>query len=402
MSRTPVFVVSLFFAAASPAQGPVAKVQVSSVVEHEFRPSVELLGEVEAIRRVDLGARIDGRVAELRFDEGLAVAAAAPLLVLETKSREIRLRGAKARLRAATEQLSEYRNGSRPEEIAKARTAVNEARALLEEAEEDLERERGKQKSEIGSKKDLAIATARVGARRAILAGLEAQLTLIQQGPRKEQIERAAADVELRKSEVAAIEDEIAKATVRAPFAGVVTQKPVEVGAYVRAGTNVCSLVQLDPIRVSVGVAESRLAHVKVGSEIALSFDAFPGERFVGKVRSVVPNADRLARSFPVKIDLANPKGRLLPGMSARVALPSGDGKASLGVPRDAVVRSARGSVVWKVEGNVVSPVPVKVGLGDGPLIAVSGALEKGDRVAVRGNEGLRPGQKVVVVGGKR
>lgn len=389
-------VLALMTSLVSAQRGP-AKVTTTQVVRHRFTPKLVVLGELEAKRTVDLGAEVAGRVASTTFEEGNRFQRGDPLLALDTKMREIQARGATARLRAAEQQLAEYRSGSRPEEVLEAEAVVARAVALLKEAEEDLERERGKQKSDIGSQKSLTVAKALAASRRAELESANQKLALVREGPRAEVIARAESDVALRKSELDAIQDEIRRAAVRAPFDCVVTQKRVGTGSYVRVGDPVASLVQIDPIRVTVSVPEKSVALVKIGTEISLKLDAFPKKDFRATVRAIIPSGDRLARAFPVRLEMPNPTLQLLPGMFVRASIPAGE-REGLAVPRDAVVSSPRGSVVYVVRDGTAQIAPVQTGESDGDLVEIRGRIDPGAEVVVRGNDGLRPGSPVVVL----
>ncbi|MCA8968978.1 MAG: efflux RND transporter periplasmic adaptor subunit [Planctomycetes bacterium] len=379
------------------AQGGPTKVTTVRVASHRFTPKFAVLGELEAKRTVQIGAEVAGRVASTEFEEGERFDEGESLLHLDTKTREIAARGAKARLEVARQQLAEYKAGARPEEILESEAGVERAKALLAEAEEDLERERGKQRSDIGSQKSLTVAAALAATRRAELASAEQQLALVRLGPRVEQLARAEAEVALRQSEVDAIEDEIQRATIKAPFTSAVVEKHVGTGSYVRAGDPVASLVQIDPIRVTLSVPERNLSLAKIGSEVRMRIDAFHDEEFRGEIKAIVPRGDKLARSFPVRLEMANKDGRLLPGMFVRAEL-EGESRDGMAVPRDAVVTSGTGSIVYTVVDGKASIVPVTLGEVDGDLVEIRGPLASGAEVIVRGNDGLRPGTPVVVL----
>lgn len=390
-----------FLACLLPAQGGPTKVTTARVRQHAFAERVQVLGEVEAKRTVQLGAEVAGRVASTSFEEGERFDEGAVLLRLDTGAREIAVRGAEARLEVARQQFAEFKAGSRREEILDAEANLEQAKALLIEAEEDLERERGKQQSDIGSQKTLTIANALAASRRAAVASAEQQLALVRKGPRIEQLARAEADVALRQAEVDTIKDEIARATIHAPFRCAVTQKLVGTGSFVRVGDPVASLVQIDPIRVTLSVPERHLALAKVGADVVLQVDAYEGEELRAEVRAIVPRGDGLARTFPVRLEVPNPDGRLLPGMFVRATL-VGTSRNKLAVPRDAVVTTSAGSVVYVVTDGKAAIVPVQALAVDGDLIEIEGPaggpITEGAEVIVRGNDGLRPGTAVEVL----
>lgn len=396
--RSALLALGLATSAACP-QGPPAKVTTTKVIRHTFRPSTTVLGEAEALRKVDVSTEVEGLVEELAVDEGARVEAGDLLLRLRTVTHEIRKRAAKAQLEIAKMWVDQYVRGTRPEEIDASKEAVAETEALLAEAEEDLERQKGLQESDVGSVKELMVARARAHSLRAILRKRKKELELLEQGPRAEVKARAEAQRALRQAELDQIEDEIVRARITAPFRGVLAQKLAEKGAYLRPGEAVFRLVQMDPIRVVVTVPEWLIGRVQQGTSLEIVFDAFPGESFEGKIDAIIPTADRTTRTFPVKLILDNKAYRILPGMVARAKIPTAEGGEALAVPRDAVVRGPMGTVVFKVADGAVQPAPVELGASAGQLVEVAGPLKEGDTVVRRGNEGLRPGQKVIVVG---
>ncbi len=377
------------------AQRP-AMVTTTRVVRHLFRPTIDVLGEVEAIRSVDVSTEIGGLVEQLDFTEGKLVKAGDPLLQFRTKMREIGRRVAEARLAAAKQQLAEYRRGSRPEEIVAAERAVAETEARLVEAKDDLARERAKLRSGIGSNKVLSAAVARAASLAATLGQLEARRDLVKKGPRAEVIARAEADVAIRRAELDQIDDELRRAKIVVPFDGVITRKLVERGAYVRPGDPVASVVQLDPVRASVAVPERYIATVERGAELELTLDAFPGKVFQARVQAIIPTGDPLARSFPVRLRLANHDQRILPGMAVRLRLPTAEGRKQLAVPRDALVHSPM-LALYKVVDGKAQIVPVRTAASDAGFVQVLGAIAEGDEIVLRGNDGLRPGQPLIV-----
>jgi RND family efflux transporter MFP subunit len=135
--------------------------------------------------------------------------------------------------------------------------------------------------------------------------------------------------------------------------------------------------------------------------------EAVAGKVYPATVSRIVPQADVRSRSFPVKIELSNPRGddghELKAGMLAQVTLAVGRPQPALLVPKDALVLGGTMTLVYVVESDpkkrtTVRAVPVQLGVADRGDIQVTGDLKAGQKVVVRGNERLRPGTHVVVV----
>jgi RND family efflux transporter MFP subunit len=178
-------------------------------------------------------------------------------------------------------------------------------------------------------------------------------------------------------------------------------------GAWVQQGMAVAEVVEIDPVEIEVFVPESNIGFVREGLQVIVRVEAIPGRSFDGEVVRIVPFADARARTFPVKVRVANPPESgihpLLPGMLAQVRLPTSVERRSLMVPKDALQLGGAQSAIMKiVDGKAVS-VAVATGASLEGLIAVepieAGTLAENDTIVVRGNERLRPGQQVAING---
>ncbi len=387
------------FAAPALAQpGGPSNVSVATVERRTFQIRVEALGWIEAVRATNVSAQVPGLVAEVLVEEGDRVEEGDVLLRLETLSRQIRKRRAEAELALDEQQLAEYRAGSRREDILEARASVGDAVAQLDEARLDRERIEALRGSDSVSEDEISSAQAVERSREAIRDQRQAILERLEAGPRPEVIARAEQSVAIRKAELDEIDDEIRKATIRAPFSGVVTEKLVEVGRYVNSGEALFSLVQTDPVRARLAVSEGDLRNLEVGQSATIGIAVAPDQRFQGTIRAIIPRGDPAAKTFPVTVRLDNENGMLLPGMSVKAFFDTMTKDGVLTVPSDAIAESPIGRVVFVVRDGKAERVPVRPGLTEKGLVVVEGEIEEGESVVVLGNETLRPGSPVRVV----
>ena len=225
-------------------------------------------------------------------------------------------------------------------------------------------------------------------------------------------VEAAKAEIDIARAALAQAEarDRRARALlerhrVRAPFAGVVRSKLVEIGQWVETSTALVELVETRFVRLEAPVPQFYFGRVVPGTRVAIRFDALPERVFEAAVTTTIPVSDVNARTFPVRVDLANEQGLLAPGMSARVAIRIEDdaSQTALIVPQDAIVRQPDGTAsVWTVEiedgVSKAARKPITTGrIYRDNIEVVSGDVAPGDRVVVRGNEILRPGQPVAI-----
>ncbi len=377
---------------------PPQKVRVSKVERRSFERSITAIGHLEALKTSNVGAVVEGPVESVEADAGSAVKNGQVLLTLRRTAREIRRRKAQAELRFAEQDLQEWETGSREEDKREASAAVAEARARVEEATRDLDRILELEKTSIVSARERTAAAAVVEGLKALYEQRKARHERVLTGARAEEIERARAQVEIKMAELEEIDDELSHTSLHAPFDGIIVEKWVERGTYVSKGDPVFTVIAVDPIRLMIDVPESAILRVRTGMKVRAVIAGREDFPVLGTVESIVPRGDPLAHSFPVRVLIDNPDHDLLPGMSAQADLTVESTEPLLAVPRDALVPSGGGRIVFTVRDGVVHPVTVKTGLESDGFVEVDGPLADGDLVVVRGNELLRPGQTVIVV----
>lgn len=366
------------------------------------------VGTVLPARTSDVGSAVDGRLVDLPITDGQHVAENEPIAELLRGILEIERAGAVAELDRRRQVLAELRAGSRTEEIEQARAAVAGYEARVAYARSRMARlsklvERGTSTAD-----ELQDAQTEVQAVEAQLRGSRAALALAEAGPRPEQIAQAAAAAAVQEAEVQRIDDQLGKHTIRAPFAGWVVERFTEKGQWVARGGLIARIAELDTVEVEAQVPESSIASLHEGVEVRLEFDAAADRAWIGTIARIVPQADLLSRSFPVRIRLANRivDGRpvIKGGMLARAWLPVGAAGSATVVPKDALVLGGPKPIVYCIDPSgsgegTVRPADVTLGAAVEGHVAVGGSLEPGTLVVIRGNERLRPGMRVSFAG---
>lgn len=385
----------------SRGQAPVPVV-VGRVATMQLAAGQAFVGTVVPARTSDVGSAVDGRLVEFPIVDGQHVAEGEPIAGLLRGLLEIERQGALAEMERRRQVLAELRAGSRPEEIDQARAIVAGFEARVAYARSRLARlgrlaERG-----TSTVDELQDAQTELQATEAQLAGAKAALALAEAGPRQEQVAQAAASAAVQEAEVERIDDQLAKHTIRAPFAGWVVERFTEKGQWVARGGLLARIAELDKVKIEAQIPELSVRFLKPGAEVRLEFDAAPDQTWVGTVARVVPQADLLSRSFPVEVTLENRvldgEPILKGGMLARVWLPVGKTGSATVVPKDAVVLGVARPFVYVIDGppgagtGTVRPVEVSLGAAVEGHVEVRGGVEAGQLVVIRGNERLRPG----------
>lgn len=216
---------------------------------------------------------------------------------------------------------------------------------------------------------------------------------------------RARYGAETAAANARVIEARLARTVVRSPLSGVLETRMVEVGSMVAPGTPVARVLDVDTLKVSAGVPERYAGAVRAGSAVVVMFDNLPGREFTGRTRFVGSAVTESNRTFLVDVAVPNAGGMLKPGMVAKVLLSMGEAREALLVPRESVLRTETGYVVYVVRDqdgrDVVEAAPVVTGSGSGNRVVIESGLQAGDRVVIVGQHQVAHGDFVAIVEGR-
>lgn len=180
---------------------------------------------------------------------------------------------------------------------------------------------------------------------------------------------------------------------VRAPFAGRVVNREIQVGEYANPGAGLVRLVDTRRLEVTARAPAALARNITAGDMIKVTNGVATMQ---AEVRAVVPVGDALSRMLELRLDL--PDSDWYIGSAVRVALPAAQARSVTAAPRDALVlRADRISVFVIAEDDTARRVDVKIGAAEGDFIEVIGEINTGDRLVIRGGERLRDGQKVTL-----
>ena len=398
-----VFVASYLEISFAQPPMPPATVRVEKVLKEKVPPTRDFFGTVYPSQKSMVGSAVDGRVVEYSVDSGQSVMKDQPLAQLLVGTISIEIDGAKAEKRLREAELEELQAGARPEEIAQAEAQLAASVALEAYAVSRLERTRqlAKAGGAISTEElELAVSQYRSAEQRKI--EFEESLRLLKAGPRKEQIAQAQARLDVQTEQVNLLEDRGKKYTLNALFDGYVVREYTEVGAWVKQGDPIAEVVNIDPVEIEVGVPEGTIRFLRRDLDVLVRVDAIGGKLLPGTISQIVPEADQRARTFPVKVRVANkPDSEELlirPGMLAKVTLPTSDPVEGLTISKDAAVFRGESATIYKaVDGKaVLVPIKIIASYGDRYLVEAEG-LKVDDIVVNRGNERVRPGQPLLI-----
>jgi membrane fusion protein, multidrug efflux system len=323
------------------AGNPPQTVSTTRAVVAQWRPQLEAVGSLRAVRGADLSLEVPGVVEEINFQSGDEVQAGAVLL---------RLRG--------------------DDEIAKLESL--EAVARLSQINYDRD---------VKQLKAQAISQAVV--------------------------DNDEANLRNNKAQVAQQKAIVDKKILRAPFAGQLGLRQVDLGQYLGAGTAIVTLQSLTPIYVDFLLPQQAFERIKVGQAVAAKVDAYPGKAFSGAITAINPKVDAATRNVQVRVTLENADHKLLPGMYATVDIDTGAPQSLVTLPQTAISYNPYGNLVYLVDDKgkdaagkpllVARQTFVTTGATRGDQVSVLKGVKEGDTVVTSGQMKLRNGSPLLI-----
>lgn len=377
---------------AQPGAGPTA-VAVAPIVERDVAPTQRLVGSVLPDRAALVASEVSGIVAGFPATEGQFLRKGELICQLDATRAELTVQQARGLLGSLQAKLAELENGTRAEDLRRWQAAWEEASAVYEKWKFERERIRGLYEARQSSDKEWHDVQMEFLAAERRQTQTSAQFEAARNGPRREEIDAARHDVAAQEAMLRNAERDRDRMAIAAPFDGFVVRKRSEIGEWLEAGGAVAEMVAVESVKVRVDAPERVAPFVKVGAAARVELEALREQR-EGRIARVIPMADMAARTFPIEIDLPNADHRIMPGMFAWVATPSGPTGRRLMAKRDAVVSQGSVQRVFVVretpEGMLATPIVVRTGIELADEIElISDELKDGELVVCRANERL-------------
>jgi membrane fusion protein, multidrug efflux system len=314
-------------------------------------PDLVLPGNIEANQQTPIYARVDGYIARWYVDIGAHVEPGQVLADIDAPQIDANLRMAKAQLELAEANLKlAQTNSVRSRQLSQNRVI----------AQQEL---------------DTVLAT--------------------------EQIQKATRDNAA--ASLKSAQDMKAFEQIRAPFAGTITARFIEVGSLVTSGSvatvqTLFDLAQSDPVRVLVNIPQADISRVRPGAPASITVDQYPNETFAGKIARDAGAFDPTSRTLRLEIDVPNPDGRLFAGMYAHARFSTPSPITALLIPNNAISIDAKGSRIAVVDSsNKINIKSVKLGRDFGTKTEILSGLNAQDRVVQNPADDLNEGMPVSI-----
>ncbi len=288
---------------------------------------IKVSGNIETTE-VDVGFKVSGRVVSRFFEEGDWVDQGKVLAKLDDEDLRNRLEVARATLMSAQARLSKLLAGSRPEEIRQAEAELNQAKFDLENKETQNERMKSLFERKVVPKETSDNAEAAFKIAKATFERAKENYLLVKEGPRKEDIEDARAQVDQARASVKLNETQLSYTTLYSPISGVVLVKSGEIGEVVNPGTSILTMADVENVWLKAYIPETNLSQVKWGQEVIVTTDLQPKKEYKGRISFISSQAEftpkqiqtekeRVTLVYRIKVDISNKNHELKPGMPA-------------------------------------------------------------------------------------
>jgi membrane fusion protein (multidrug efflux system) len=323
----------------------IANVRVQPAETRALRPFVDAIGNLKAYDEVVVSSEVDGIIRNITVDEGSVMPRGAMLATVADTDYDL--------------------------EVKRSDAAVKQAEASCENIKLEHQRKQALYKEELVTKQQFEDVATRLS-----LA--------------ESQCDSAKAGLALARAK-------LAKTKISSPLAGVVKEKKVSSGDYVKSGTPLFTIIHTDILKLDFTVTEQDAAKIKVGQDVVFQVDSAPGKEYRGRVDTIYPHLDEKTRTLMVEALIPNGDHSLKPGLFARVTLYTGSARETIVVAANAILYDESKTKIFVVEDNLAKGRDVKIGAKYGDMQEILTGVKDKETVVIVGQNNLAEGVKVNV-----
>ena len=387
---------------------PVTTLRVKPVTSYQVLRTYT--GSISAIRTSELGFERSGKLVRVFVKEGDRVKPGQPIASLDISNLQMQELQLKAQKAEATAKLEELVVGARPEDIAAARATVRDLKYQLELEKVKLKRRKYLHSQGAISREELDEIDFGEDALAARLDQAQSNLDELLAGTRREQIAAQRAVVKQLEASLSDLQITIAKSTIKAPFAGIVSERQIDEGTVVNSGQSVVRLVEDVSPEARIGIPTIVANKLRVGSSQTVQIN---NQTYSGKISSILPEVNPNTRTQVVVLALESSKNNILnPGQTVRLRLKDTIPTQGFWLPNKALNQGLRG--LWtcyvltkpKAENAnapshafVLEQRSVEILHQESDRVLVRGTLQPGEMIVAKGIHRLVPGQIVRPIG---
>jgi RND family efflux transporter MFP subunit len=318
----------------SPAEAAAAMVEVAKVLPRDILEFIESNGVIKAWQEAEISPEVSGTVKTIFAEVGDELKAGDPIFKLNDELLKL--------------------------QVEKARALVTQLEGNYLSSNRDLSRKEALFKDGVVADLDLDLASAKEKADRGLLDGAKVSLKITQR--------------DLRES------------TIRSPINGVLAERLIDIGTTVTPQEKVASVVDIGKVRIKIGVSGKEINRINTGQQASVSVDAFPLEKYQGRVFSVGSKASEVNLTFPVEIAIANDREpRVKPGMVARPKIQTENHSQAIVIAQEVILHEGLDSFVFVVQDGVAKKVKITTGSTIDSQVIVKDGLSAGDLLVTIG-----------------
>ena len=391
------------------AAAPIA-VTTATAVAREVPSFIQATGSLVAQETSDVAPQTSGQVVATPVNVGAFVRQGSVIARLNDRDARLRLRQAQAGVQQAIAGVrqAEARLGLRPGGNFDAITIpeVRAANAALEQAQAELRLAEANERryAELVETGDVAVSvydqyrTQRDTARARVNSArqqLESAINTARQS--NQAIQSAEAAVETARAQVAIAQKAVADSTIRAPYAGYISNRPVAVGEYVTPSSNIATLLRTNPIKLQLQVQEAEVPYITPGMGVSLEVDAHRDKKFAGQVVAVNPAIDPASRAATVEAAIENGDNSLRSGMFATARILRQGGSRAVFVPRAALLSdpNTQSYRLFVIQNGTAKLRVVQIGTEENNMVQILSGVEADETVATSNLPQLYEGARV-------
>jgi RND family efflux transporter MFP subunit len=323
----------------------LVNVRVMLAEKKQIRPYIETTGTLKADEEVMVSSEVDGIVKKIKVEEGSAVGVGT--LLVEINPIDYLL------------------------EEKRADAALRQAQANLANVKAEYQRKESLYKEELITRQQFDDISTRV--------------TL------------AEADLSKAKAALETSTERLSRTKVYSPLNGMVKEKRISVGDYVRNGSPLLQLIKIDPLKLNFTISEKDIASLKKGQEVIFTVDSFTGKNFKGKVNLLYPNVEERTRTLQAEAMIPNANHLLKPGSFVRATIYTGAPRDAVVAPLTALIYDGSAASLFVIEGNIAHVRTLKTGGKYGENVEIVEGLKEKEQIVVIGQNNLSEGVKVNV-----
>ena len=372
-------------------------VQVRAAEKKPLQPFVEAVGTLNPHDEVTVSSEVEGILKDLKVDEGTKVSKDMLLAVIDDTDYNLEMKRAEGVLEAAKSRLQQLLTGARPQEIQLAKAEMDQTLADMGKRKADMERAKKLVQDKYISAQEWDSARTAYEVAVATHQKAKENYALVVEGPRKEEIAQARAQLDQSQAALSLARQKLGKTKIFSPLAGIVRVRKVSKGEFLKNGTQLFVIIQSNPIKLRFTLTERDVGRVKIGHEVALRVEAFPEREFKGAVTTIYPSLEEKTRTLLIEALIPNPEGSLKPGFFAKVSLFTGPPQEKVVIPVTAFLYEETKVKIFVEEGGRAQLRDVKLGNKYGELMEILEGVQEGEKVVIAGQQNLSEGVKVNV-----